>query len=91
MGKAERGWQARQTGATVPPPRQTRSQPVCLLERGEASLAAFWVTAGGFTQQWTIIYKVSLCKSTTANGRPTLMLMLTDWKIKGEMFVLSVL
>lgn len=58
---------------------------------GGGLCTCFLVTAGGFTQQRTIISEVSLCKSTIANRRPALTLMLTDREIKGWLFVPSAL
>lgn len=39
----EGGWQVELTGVPVPHPCQRCSQPVWILERGEASTLAFWV------------------------------------------------
>ena len=82
VGRAKRGWWARQ-----PLTLTHHVHSLCSPWRGEAFVAPFWVTAGWANQQWTVIYNASLCKSTVANGGSTLMLMLTDWKIKRCVFV----
>lgn len=81
VGRAKRGWWARH-----PLTLTHHVHGLCSPWRGEAFIAPFWVTAG-WAKQWTVIYNASLCKSTVANGGSTLMLMLTDWKIKRCVFV----